>query len=101
MRMIIALAITALLVLVLLGYVGGTREPDQTGTVTWSQSAQTWKSSTPETRMRVRLPSGEEVFTTSAYTPPPANGAQIVLEVRKNLFGWRSYSWQPGRTPAP
>lgn len=101
MRMIIALASAALLVLVLLGYIGGTNERDQTGTVTWSQSAQTWKSSTPETRMRVRLATGEEVFTTSAYTPPPEPGAQIVLEVRKNVFGWLSYSWRPDQIPAP
>lgn len=84
---------------VALGYIGGADEGVRTATVTAAQITQTWKSNSPESRIRATLDDGTEILTTSPHTPPPKPGDRIVLGVRKTLFGWHSYTWQMGRTP--
>jgi hypothetical protein len=90
----------ATLALVALGYIGGIDEGEQNATVTSSQTVQTWKSNSPESRIRATLAAGMQIAFTSPHTPPPKPGEAIVVRVRKTFFGWGSYTWQPGKAPA-
>lgn len=98
LALLIALAAFAA---VALGYIGGTDEGERPATVTSSESVQTWKSNSPESRISAKLEDGSLIATTSPHTPPPKPGDRIVLHVRKTLPGWRIYTWQPGKTPVP
>lgn len=100
MKTLILLALLAAFAAVALGYIGGTDEGERTAAVTSSESVQTWKSNSPESRIRAKLDDGTEIAATSPHTPPPKPGERIVLLVRKTLPGWRIYTWQPGKTPA-
>lgn len=99
MKILIVLISLAAIAGVALGYISGTDEGVRIATVTSAQSAQTWKSNSPESRIRATLDDGTEILTSSPHTPPPKPGDRIVLGVRKTLFGWHSYTWQMGRTP--
>ncbi len=101
MKTIAIILLLAAFAAIALGYIGGTDEGERTATVTSAQSVQTWKSAHPESRFSATLDEGYQIATTSPHTPAPKPGDRIVLRVRKALFGWRSYTWQPGKTPAP
>lgn len=93
--MAIAFALLTGAVLLALGYIGGTDLGTQVATVTSAQREQTWKSTSPETRIHAVLADGTKIYATSPHTPPPLPGDKIVLRVRKTIFGWHSYTWQP------
>lgn len=99
-RMLSAFALMAAFVIMMLGYYPGAYQGEQTATVRWSSMERTWKSIEPHSRIRAILRNGVEIYATSPHTPPPVPGSAIVLDVRKNVFGWYSYTWQPGKSPA-
>lgn len=82
-----------------LGYYPGAYEGEKTATVRWSEMDRSWKSNEPITHLRATLSDGVEIYATSPHTPPPVPGDRIVLEVRKNIIGWHSYTWRPDRKP--
>lgn len=75
LALLIALAAFAA---VALGYIGGTDEGERTATVTSSESVQTWKSNSPESRISAKLEDGTEIAATSPHTPPPKPGERIM-----------------------
>jgi len=93
-------ALLAAFVIVMLGYYPGAYQGEQTATVRWSETGRTWKSIGPQSHIRAILENGTEIYATSPHTPPPVPGDRIVLDVRKNIIGWYSYIWQPGRGPS-
>lgn len=101
MRIALLFIVIATAALLVLGYIGGTDEGEVTATVVSAQTAQTWKSNSPESRIRARLADGSEIYATSPHTPPPAPNDKVVFSVRKTLLGWRSYTWQPRKPPTP
>jgi hypothetical protein len=98
-RLAFIFALLAAVAIVMLGYYPGAYQGEQTATVRWSEAARTWKSLGPQSHIRAILENGTEIYTTSPHTPPPRPGESIVLDVRKNIIGWYSYTWQPNRAP--
>lgn len=99
--MLVVFALMAAFVIMMLGYYPGAYQGAETALVRWSSMGQTWKSVEPQSRIRATLKSGAEIYATSPHTPPPAPGSRIVVDVRKNLFGWHSYTWRPDKVPGP
>lgn len=99
--MAIVFLVLASTVLVVLGFVGGVEKGEQTATVVSAEGTWKWKDPNPVTHIVAKLADGSEVSITSPHLPPPKEGQRIVLSVRKSLFGWRSYTWQPGKTAGP
>lgn len=83
-----------------MGLYGGTDLGELPATVRWSAMEMHRKSGEWFSNIRAELSDGTLVQFTAAHTPPPKTDERIVVRVRKNVFGWRTYTWQPGR-PAP
>ncbi len=84
-----------------MGLYGGSDLGETTATVRWSALEKQHKSNNWFSHIRAELPDGQLVQFTAAHTPPPKPGDRIVLRVRKTNLGWRSYTWQVGKTPTP
>lgn len=83
-----------------MGLYGGSDLGETPATVRWSALEMHHKSGEWFSNIRAELPDGKLVQFTAAHTPPPKPGETIVLRVRKTNLGWRSYTWQVGRSAA-
>lgn len=95
---IVALLVFAALAM---GYYAGEDLGETNAIVRYASLAAHHKTGDWYSKIQVEFDNGTSVAINSPHTPPPQAGERIVLHLRRNLFGWRTYSWEPSATPPP